>query len=47
MTEPQESIGSPLAQFIKSTKDQTIAGLGDWEIKDAIHVKLARDHYQS
>lgn len=33
-------IGSPIREFIEQTKDQTIAGLGEWELKKPIDLEL-------
>jgi hypothetical protein len=33
--------GSPIAEFIKQTVDQTKAGLGDWELKAPIILELS------
>ena len=32
--------GSPIEEFIKQTRDQAIAGLGDWELKAPIELEL-------
>lgn len=34
------TMGSPIQQFVKSTKDQILAGLGDLELKTPIEMEL-------
>ncbi len=34
------NIGSPIKGFIEQTKNQAIAGLGDWELKAPIELEL-------
>jgi hypothetical protein len=41
MPEEQINIGSPITEFVKQTKDQITAGLGDWELKEPIHLELS------
>jgi len=34
------SAGSPIKEFVEQTKNQAIAGLGDWELKAPIELEL-------
>jgi len=37
---PINTTGSPIKEFIEQTKNQSIAGLGDWEFKAPIELEL-------
>lgn len=37
---PTNTTGSPIKEFIEQTKNQAIAGLGDWEFKTPIELEL-------
>ncbi|MDD4083278.1 MAG: hypothetical protein PHD05_07860 [Sphaerochaetaceae bacterium] len=37
---PLETTGSPIKEFIEQTKNQAVAGLGDWEFKAPIELEL-------
>ncbi|MFH1452174.1 MAG: hypothetical protein ABIF88_03305 [archaeon] len=39
VNEPTD-IGSPIKEFIEQTKNQAVAGLGDWEFKAPIELEL-------
>lgn len=40
MSDEPTNIGSPIKEFIEQTKDQAIAGLGNWELKAPIDLEL-------
>ncbi|PIN90865.1 hypothetical protein COU60_00790 [Candidatus Pacearchaeota archaeon CG10_big_fil_rev_8_21_14_0_10_34_76] len=37
---PTDTTGSPIKEFIEQTKNQALAGLGDWEFKAPIELEL-------
>lgn len=37
---PTDATGSPIKEFIEQTKNQALAGLGDWEFKAPIELEL-------
>lgn len=40
MTNEPTNIGSPIKEFIEQTKNQAVAGLGNWEFKAPIELEL-------
>ncbi|MEK6914977.1 MAG: hypothetical protein AABW89_00350 [Nanoarchaeota archaeon] len=40
MVDNMLNIGSPIKEFIEQTKNQALAGLGDWEFKAPIELEL-------